>query len=183
MTTYPHSARLHLPHINPWLVAVAGLGAALIGLGAWVLVDRYAGGTSATQDATTLIDGFKPSGGAGDSGALAAVLTSDVVMTSEGTVISGAQSLVGAAVMASAAGLRVERIAPVVVHGDFATTFLRATEAASEKGTLTCRSLLTAHAAAHNAANWPSPIRARMRMTCSGSIGGTEEAASHAAAT
>lgn len=43
MTTYPHP-HARRPHVNPWLVAGV-LAAALVGLGAWVLIDRN---TSAT---------------------------------------------------------------------------------------------------------------------------------------
>lgn len=131
MTTYPHRIQVRFPHVNVLLVAVVGLALALVGLGSWVLVDRYAGGGGATQDATALIDKFNAAGNAGDASALVALVTSDVVMRSEGSVITGAQALGGAATVASFQGLRVERIAPVTVEGDFATTFLRATQPGS----------------------------------------------------
>lgn len=45
----PHAATFHTrrPRINPWLVAVAALAAALVGLGVWVLVDRQTKTTEA----------------------------------------------------------------------------------------------------------------------------------------
>mgnify|MGYP003562181239 CR=1 FL=1 len=111
-TTHAPPVHVHRLHINPWLVAVIALAAALVALGSWVLVDRYTGGDSATSDATTLIDKFNAAGNAGDASALAALVTSDVVMRSEGSVITGAEALGAAATSASAGGLKVERIAP-----------------------------------------------------------------------
>ena len=78
MTTYPHRIHVHRPHVNWPLVAIVGLAAALIGLGSWVLVDRYAGGGGATQDATTLIDRFNAAVSANDAKAASALLTFDV---------------------------------------------------------------------------------------------------------
>lgn len=131
-TTHAPPVHAHRLHVNPWLVAVIALAAALIALGSWVIVDHYTGGDSATQDATTLIDKFDAAGNAGDAKALAALLTNDVVMRSEGNILTGAQDLQDAAA-ASAGSLRVERIAPVTVEGDFASTFIRATEAGSDR--------------------------------------------------
>ena len=44
-----HAPPTHVrPHVNPWLVAVVVLGAALVGLGTWVLIDQTR--SSSTQD-------------------------------------------------------------------------------------------------------------------------------------
>ena len=131
MTTYPHRIHVHRPHLNLSLVAIVGLAAALIGLGSWVLVDRYAGGGGATPDATRLLDNFNTALNAGDATALAGLLAPNVEARSLGDTMVGAQPIAnGLAKAHSDAGLHVERIAPVTVEGEFATTFQRYTEAA-----------------------------------------------------
>jgi ketosteroid isomerase-like protein len=129
VTTYPH--RIYLPrrHVSLWVVAVVGLAAALVALGTWVLVDRYAGGGGATQDATTLIDNFNTAINTGDRKALTAVMTTDVALRSLGDTAAGRDTIAPAlAAAASARVVRLERVSPVSVHGDFATFFQRYTE-------------------------------------------------------
>ena len=114
-------------HVNPWLVAVIALMAALVGLAAWVAVDRFAGGGGATHDATTLIDRWQAASTARDGQALTALLTKDAVQWADGSTLSGSTAIVDA--VTSTPGLRVERIAPVTVEGDFASTFASVTAA------------------------------------------------------
>ena len=91
------------------------------GLGAWVLVDRYTGGSTATHDATTLIDKFNAAASANDAKAASALLTFDVeVWMPSGSKIVGPKAF---AMYALGPGLHVQRTAPVTVEGDFATTF------------------------------------------------------------
>ena len=120
-SVYAPPVHEHRAHVNRWLVAVVGLAAALVALGTWLLVDRYTGGDTATQDATTLIDGFGAASSAHDGEAAAALLTSDAVLWSNGTTISGRQAI--ADEIATTPGMRVERTAPVTVEGEFASTF------------------------------------------------------------
>jgi hypothetical protein len=125
MTSYPHPHRAHLhwPRVNLWLVAVVVLAAALIGLGAWVLVDRYTGGSTATENATSLIDNFNAAISRNDGKAIAALLTSDAVFFQRGSSLSGANAI--AKLIAGHAGAKsVTRIAPVSVNGEYATTFI-----------------------------------------------------------
>ena len=132
MTTYPHRIHVHRPHVNWPLVAIVGLAAALIGLGSWVLVDRYAGGGGATQDATTLIDRFNAAVSANDAKAASALLTFDVeVWMPSGSKIVGPK---GFATYALGPGLHVQRTAPVTVEGDFATTFVSFTLPSTQAG-------------------------------------------------
>ncbi len=119
VTTYVPEAHVRRPHANVWLVAVVGLAAALVALGTWVLVDRYAGGDSATQEATALVDDWNAAVNADyPADALAPLITSDFEVWTLGDFytadefLSRATSPVGA-----------ERIAPVTVEGDFATTY------------------------------------------------------------
>jgi hypothetical protein len=123
MTTYVPEVRGHRrPHVSPWLVAVIVLAVALVGLGTWVLVDRYTGGDTATEDATALLDDFYGAASAQDGKALAARLASGAVFWTDGTTISGPKKIVNE--ILTTPGLKVERLAPVTVEGDFASTFI-----------------------------------------------------------
>lgn len=135
MTTYPHPHGLHLrrPHINLWLVAVVGLAAALIGLGAWVLVDRYAGGSSATEKAATLIDKSNLAISTGDKAAISTFFAKDAVIRS----IGAGETYTGVNAIRNLAdgSFTPERVAPVTMHGDFATTYVHLTAVTGEEGT------------------------------------------------
>lgn len=125
MTTYPHRAHVGGPHVDFWVAAAVLSAAAFVGLGAWVLVDRYAGGSAATHDATALIDKFDAAASANDARAAGALLTFDVeVWMPSGSKIVGPK---GFATYALGPGLLVERVAPVTVKGDFATTYVKFT--------------------------------------------------------
>lgn len=124
MTTYPHRLHWHRPHINPWLVAVIGLAAALIGLGAWVIVDRTSGGGgTATSDATALIDKWLVTANGNDAKAISALLTSDAGFFQRGDSVTGANAI-AKAIATQGGGKAITRIAPVTVNGDYATTFI-----------------------------------------------------------
>jgi hypothetical protein len=123
VTTYAPEARVHRPHVNLWLVAVIALAAALVGLGAWVLIDRYGGGESAAEEATAVLDDFYAAVNTQDEAALRALFADDVVVWSNGDVMTGEDQVVGA--IMTTAGLTMERLAPVTVYGDFATTYIR----------------------------------------------------------
>lgn len=127
MTTYTPRAHVRWPHVNLWLVAVVGLAAALIGLGAWVLVDRYTGGGGATHDATTLIDNGSAAWNTGDGNAAATFYTNNAVIDSLGDTAVGPKAIGQAMVTAHAMQFHVERVAPVTVNGDFATSWFKIT--------------------------------------------------------
>jgi len=126
VTTYPHPHRVHLrrPHVNPWLVAVIGLSAALIGLGTWVIVDRTTGGGGGTaSDAAALIDKFLVTANGNDANAIAALLTSDAGFFQRGNSLTGANAI-AKEIAAQQGSKALKRIAPVTVNGDYATTFI-----------------------------------------------------------
>ncbi len=125
MTVYPHPRRLHVrrPHVNPWLVAVVGLSAALIGLGAWVIVDRTTGGGGTASDAAAMIDKFLVTANGNDPSAIAALLTHDAGFFQRGDSVTGANA-VAKAIAAQQGSKALTRIAPVTVNGDYATTFI-----------------------------------------------------------
>ena len=123
MTTYPHRLHAHRPHVNPWLVAVVGLAAALIGLGAWVLVDRYAGGGSATEDATALIDQAEAAWNTGDASVIPTLYTSDATVVALGNTYTGATAIAQTVASMHGAGFSLQRVAPITLSGDFASTW------------------------------------------------------------
>jgi hypothetical protein len=133
VTTYPHPHRVHLrrPHVNLWLVAVVGLAAALIGLASWVVVDRYAGGSSATDKATTLIDKSAAAFSTGDQSAISTFFANDAVIWSMGDTYSGLPAIRNLA----DGTFTAERVAPVTMHGDFATTYVHLTPVVGPAGT------------------------------------------------
>ena len=91
-----HAPPTHVrPHVNPWLVAVIVLGAVLIGLSTWVLLDQTR--SSSTQDlaspeVTAMLDARiaamnratsttrSPSNSLSDAKAIAAFYSNDAVM-------------------------------------------------------------------------------------------------------
>ena len=118
MTTYVPEVHARRPHIDYWLVAVIALAAALIGLAAWVLVDRYAG-TDPAAEATALVDDWIAAVNADyPADALAPLITSDFEVRTSGDVYTADEFLARATSPVGA-----ERIAPVTVEGDFATTY------------------------------------------------------------
>lgn len=130
MTTYPHGVQAHRPHVNPWLVAVVGLAAALIGLGSWVIVDRYAGGASPTENATTLLDKTLAAWNTGDTRTIATLYTSDAVFSWGGDSYTGPAAIGQAAAALYGGGasrFHVERVSPVTLDGDYAVTWGRVT--------------------------------------------------------
>jgi ketosteroid isomerase-like protein len=134
MTTYAPEVRAHRRHINYWLVAVIGLAAALVALGAWVLVDRY---TGPENDATALIDDVTAAWSNGDVAAMRDLYASDVVYVEPfGDTVTGLKSLIAVVPSAVSEGFTLERVAPVTVEGDFATTFIRYSTNSGQEGTV-----------------------------------------------
>lgn len=123
MTHYAPQAHIRRPHVDLRLVAAVVFAAAFAGLGAWVLVDRYTGGATPTEQATTLLDKWYAAASANDAAALFALHTANSVTWSDGTKFVGANAIANE--IAATPGLTIHRIAPVSVSGDFASTFIR----------------------------------------------------------
>ena len=122
-TTHVPPVHAHRVHFDPWHVAVVVLAAALVGLGAWVVYDNVTAGDSATEDATTLIDDFNAAGVANDGAKAMTMMTPDATLWSNGDVISGAKAWGDA--IDTTPTLTLDRLAPVTVEGNLATTFVR----------------------------------------------------------
>ena len=116
-----------------WIV-VGVLAAALVALGAWMVVDRY---TGPQADATALIDDAATAWSSYDVDGVRAAYTNDAVLvTAWGSSFTGMDKLIANVQTAKSVGFDVERVAPVTVEGDFATTFMRYATAAPEEGIL-----------------------------------------------
>ena len=133
MTTHPHHIDVRRPHVNYWLVAVIGLAAALVALGAWVIVDRYTGGSGATQDATALIDDLNTAYSTGDPSAIGSLYASNAVIRSIG--VGETYTGVRAIRPLADGSFTVERIAPVTVNGEYAMTFAKLTDLVGQRST------------------------------------------------
>ncbi len=116
------------------MVAVVGLVAALVGLASWVLVDRLTAGGGAREDATALVDDFNAAVNATDSQAVKALLAKGVVMVSLGDTHRGADAVTNQLTGMTKRGVRVERIAPVNLVGQYASTFDKYTAPGGESG-------------------------------------------------
>jgi hypothetical protein len=86
---HPPVSHEHRSHMNPWLLAVIILSAALVALGAWVLVDREQATTTTAQtvsrvlsfrDVKTTLNGRRAAMNAADLGALATFYASNAVL-------------------------------------------------------------------------------------------------------
>ena len=116
-----------------WIV-VGVLAAALVALGAWVIVDRY---TGPEADATALIDDVAAAWSSGDVAAMRDLYATDVVYSEPyGDTATGLSQLTEVAPTANAEGFTLERVAPVTVEGDFATTFMHYTTDSGQAGTV-----------------------------------------------
>ena len=121
-TTHAPPVHAHRVYFDPWHIAVVVLAAALVALAAWVVYDNATAGDSATQDATALIDDFNAAAVANDGAKAMTMMTPDAVLWSNGDVITGAKAWGNA--IDTTPTLVLDRLAPVTVEGNYATTFV-----------------------------------------------------------
>lgn len=105
------------------LFAVAVLAAGLASLGGWVLVDHYTGSPSAAEQ---IVDRFATvwSSGSG-AGASTIYAPTAVEKAFDGSTITGSAALGALIQQAGTIDLKVERLTPVSVSGEFVSTFVR----------------------------------------------------------
>lgn len=107
--------------VNRWLVAaVLVLAAALVGFGAWVIVDRVAAEQS---DFSALLDENMAAINEGDAAAAAANYTEDATLDMFGDVHTGRRAIEGRLQDAIGVGTHVERVGDVTVNGEYAVAF------------------------------------------------------------
>ena len=135
MATYLHRLHLHRPHSTPWLLVVA-LATALVGLGAWVVVDQTRSETSPAAQPThglapakvvAMLDSRFAALNSGGKRSFASYYSPDAVFHDFGVtppiVARGADvpSLMeGYSRIWALAGQRITRESDVIQNGDFA---------------------------------------------------------------
>jgi len=129
-TTYAPHAHVRRPHGVLWLGVGIGLLAILIGLASWAVYEQV---TGPEQTATQLMDDATVAWTAPTMGAFADVYTDDaVVVLADGTELFGVEAIHGAAARLAPVSFAAERVAPVTVEGDYATTFVHWTSRVEE---------------------------------------------------
>ena len=123
MAIYLPERSVRRPRIDFWLVAVICLSAALVALGGWVVLDRYAG--SSDSDATQIIDELNAAANAVDAEAARELYARDAVFEIEGKPIRGLDRIVGTVIMPGGVGLHLERVGPVATAEEWAAAFVR----------------------------------------------------------
>lgn len=107
-----------------WIV-VGVLAAALVALGAWMVVDRY---TGPEADAAAVFDDLTSAWSSYDEAAVRSMYAPNAVFTGAGgDSYTGVDSIVTNVPGAKLVNLKVERIAPVTVEGDLSATFIGVT--------------------------------------------------------
>jgi len=111
-------------HVVRWLVlAVVLLSAAVIALGAWVVVDQ-AGTTG--NDSQALVDDLANAWSSYDAKAITTLYAPNAVITNpDGSVFVGIDSILGALRAYKLQGFTVEPVGKVAVNGEYTATFFR----------------------------------------------------------
>jgi hypothetical protein len=138
MSTMSHlpQGRVHRPRVNLWLLAVVALAAALVGLGAWVIVDHTASSSSVsvenpTQDLAspaivTMLRNRLAALNRADAKAQSAFYTQDAVLNDvlSGTpshpqpLVSGNEAIGSYnAGLVKTYGFQIESVPPIIQHG------------------------------------------------------------------
>jgi SnoaL-like domain len=104
-----------------WIV-VGVLAAALVALGAWMVVDRY---TGPEADAAAVFDDLTSAWSSYDEAAVRSVYAPDAIFIGAGgDSYTGVDSIVTNVPAVKAINAEIERIAPVTVEGDLSSTFV-----------------------------------------------------------
>jgi len=129
-----HADRMHIgrPHVNPWLVAVVLLTAALVAFGAWVVVDRVTTSPTAPAPSSTpglaspetdaILEDRLAALNAGDAEAVSAFYTSDAVLEERDVtppVVTTGSEQIGRRIagLVNTFGMQLERASPVIEFG------------------------------------------------------------------
>jgi ketosteroid isomerase-like protein len=104
-------------HVDRWLVVAIIALAAFVGLGAWVLVDRFAGG----DDVTALVDENLAAVSNADAAGVGATYTEDATANILGEVSNGRQEII--AWIEGIPATQIARTSDVVTSGEYAVFF------------------------------------------------------------
>lgn len=121
-----HLPRMHVrrPHANVWAVTVIALVAALVALGAWVVVDRTTSSSAAglaSAEVATMLENRIAAFDRADGRAAAAFYTEDAVMQEEdiGLTTRGREAIATRLQYLMDAGLRMKTVGAPIQMGRF----------------------------------------------------------------
>ena len=126
--THAPPTHVQRPHVNPWLVAVIALSAALVALGAWVIVDQTGSSTTegiASSEVAAMFDDLTVALNSGDAPAIASFYAPNAVLEEripDPAVVTRGSGQIGERMsfLVNTYGLRIESTGPVIVLGDTA---------------------------------------------------------------
>jgi len=122
--THAGQAHVHRPQFNPWLVAVIALAAALVVLGAWVIVDQTGSSPAeglASPEVATMLENRIAAFDRADGLAAAAFYTKDAIMQEEdiGLTTRGRKQIAARLQYLMDAGLRMRTVGAPIQSGRF----------------------------------------------------------------
>ena len=120
--THAPPARVHRPQLNVWLVAVIALAAALVALGAWVVVDQTRSSSTqglASSQVVTMLKHRLVALNSGDAKAVSAFYTRDAVLEEHDVtppLVTQGSTQIGARVhdIVSRYGMQLQSASPVI---------------------------------------------------------------------
>ena len=123
--THAPPTHVQRPHVNPWLVAVIALAAALVALGVWVVVDQTRSSTTegvASAEVSAMLDDYLVAFNSGDSAAFSSLYAANAVQEdrtfSPAVVTRGSEQIADRMAFFASGGMRLEATGPVIVLGD-----------------------------------------------------------------
>ena len=123
--THAPPTHIHRLHVNPWLVAVIALAAALVALGAWVIVDQTRSSTTdgvASSEVSAMLDDYLVAFNSGNPAAFSSFYAANAVQEdrtfSPAVVTRGSEQIAARIAFFVNGGMRLEATGPVIVLGD-----------------------------------------------------------------
>ena len=120
-----HAGQAHVDRqFNPWLAAVIALAAALVALGAWVIVDQTRSSPSeglASAEVATMLENRIAAFDRADGRAAAAFYSKDAIMQEEdiGLTTTGREQIAARLQYLTDAGLRMKTVGAPIQSGRF----------------------------------------------------------------
>jgi hypothetical protein len=124
-TTHTPRADVRRPQFNPWLVAVIALVAALVALGAWVVVDQTRSSSTeglASPKVASMLEDRLAALNSGDAEAISSFYTANAVLEERDVTpvrVTRGRVAIGdtIATYVNSFGLQVERVSPIIQTG------------------------------------------------------------------
>ena len=137
--THAGRAHVHPPQLNRWHVAVSGLAAAVVALGAWVVVDQTRSSSTdglAPPEVVAMLEKRIAAFDRADGQAAAAFYTKDAIMQEEdiGLTTRGREQIAGRLQVLMDAGLRMTAVGAPIQMGRFVGEAVRFYESGGGTG-------------------------------------------------